>query len=303
MRKSKITKELLADRLSKKKSHKEIADEVGLSVSAIRLWAVKHGLSKTKNKTTIGRKYASWKVIGKEGKNWICECDCGTIKKMTRLHSLTNSEKCRECAREIISAKQYKGVGGLSGSYYNSLKYGANKRKIEFNISKEFLWQLYLNQNMKCSITKVNIKLSPKEKNASLDRIDSDLGYIEGNVQWVHKKINVIKWNCSTREFIYWCQLVVKNNPKISLKNDEVLSLDYENKNFSKKVERRKKVAQIDPKTEEVIKIWDSAQDATIFLNNKKSARISNYCRGYTISLAYGYKWKYEEDLNKKVNI
>ena len=47
---------------------------------------------------------------------------------------------------------------------------------------------------------------------ASLDRIDSSKGYIEGNVQWVHKRVNLMKGNMSTENFIEWCNLVVKNN-------------------------------------------------------------------------------------------
>ena len=43
---------------------------------------------------------------------------------------------------------------------------------------------------------------------ASLDRIDSNLDYIEGNVQWVHKRVNAMKSDMSTKEFLEWCTLV-----------------------------------------------------------------------------------------------
>jgi hypothetical protein len=48
---------------------------------------------------------------------------------------------------------------------------------------------------------------------ASLDRIDSSKGYVEGNVQWVHKRINIMKNDLSDSEFIEWCRVVSKNNP------------------------------------------------------------------------------------------
>lgn len=44
---------------------------------------------------------------------------------------------------------------------------------------------------------------------ASLDRIDSAKGYVEGNVQWVHKRINLMKGTLSEKDFIAFCQMVV----------------------------------------------------------------------------------------------
>ena len=43
---------------------------------------------------------------------------------------------------------------------------------------------------------------------ASLDRIDSSKGYVEGNVQWVHKMINMSKQQYSQEEFIDMCKAV-----------------------------------------------------------------------------------------------
>jgi hypothetical protein len=43
---------------------------------------------------------------------------------------------------------------------------------------------------------------------ASLDRIDSKLGYIPGNIQWVHKTINRMKVNLPEEDFVYFCRLI-----------------------------------------------------------------------------------------------
>lgn len=50
------------------------------------------------------------------------------------------------------------------------------------------------------------------ENSASLDRIDSSQGYIEGNVWWVHKIVNVIKLDFSFNELVQLCQMVVNGN-------------------------------------------------------------------------------------------
>jgi hypothetical protein len=47
--------------------------------------------------------------------------------------------------------------------------------------------------------------VSESETTASLDRIDSSKGYIEGNLQWVHKDVNIMKMDLSQVEFIDYC--------------------------------------------------------------------------------------------------
>ena len=49
----------------------------------------------------------------------------------------------------------------------------------------------------------------------SLDRIDNNKGYIEENVQWVHKDINMMKRIYSQDYFIYMCKLVAECNSGI----------------------------------------------------------------------------------------
>lgn len=45
---------------------------------------------------------------------------------------------------------------------------------------------------------------------ASLDRIDSSKGYIEGNVQWLHKDINRLKINYSDEDLIQICLEIIR---------------------------------------------------------------------------------------------
>lgn len=95
-------------------------------------------------------------------------------------------------------------------NYWSSLKTGAKRRNLEFSISIEYGWRLFLNQNKKCAISDIDLifrnnNSDKKSQTASLDRIDSSKGYVEGNVQWVHKKINTIKWDLDQKEFIELC--------------------------------------------------------------------------------------------------
>lgn len=47
-------------------------------------------------------------------------------------------------------------------------------------------------------------------RNKSIDRIDSDVGYVLSNIQLVTKEINVMKSDMSHSHFIALCKLVAK---------------------------------------------------------------------------------------------
>lgn len=111
--------------------------------------------------------------------------------------------------------KNWKGYGELSYVYYSSLLNGAKSRNLDFTVSIEYLWNLFLLQNRTCALSGLDILFPTCHKNkinqtASLDRIDSSKGYIEGNVQWVHKSINQMKWDMNQSDFLFFCQTITK---------------------------------------------------------------------------------------------
>jgi hypothetical protein len=103
-------------------------------------------------------------------------------------------------------------------------KKGALKDK-EFSVTVEYAWDLFLKQDRKCALsgqsigfntvrryTKKGWKDSRWIHTASLDRIDSSKGYIEGNVQWIHKDINWMKNSFNQNYFINTCIKVAEHN-------------------------------------------------------------------------------------------
>lgn len=48
--------------------------------------------------------------------------------------------------------------------------------------------------------------------NISIDRIDSSLGYVRGNVQFVCDIVNRIKQDLSQEELYKWCNLILKES-------------------------------------------------------------------------------------------
>lgn len=112
----------------------------------------------------------------------------------------------------------WRGHGGLSGSLYSDMKRKAAKRKIKFNVSVKYLWDLFEKQKGKCALSGVKIELPKGSSNhnrhhtASLDRINSDKGYIKGNCQWLFKTVNIMKWHYPQKEFVQFCKKIAKNN-------------------------------------------------------------------------------------------
>ncbi len=166
---------------------------------------------------------------------WLCKCVCGKEVELSR-GSLTRKRiKVKSCGcyahftRE--SNKNYNGVGELSGRYFASVRCRARQHKLEFGITKEYIRDLFLKQDKRCALSGVELKFHSRQLvfdgNASLDRIDSAKGYVEGNVQWVHKTANFMKQRLSDEEFIEWCGIVVNfQSLKRRIKDDEVV--DYQ---------------------------------------------------------------------------
>lgn len=172
-----------------------------------------------------GKKYGKLTVIGFDGiikrktfskYMWKCKCDCGNITKTTG-HSL-KSGNTLSCGCLLKRSNKdnpiYKGYEEISSSIFNVIIRRSKYNKMACNISIKYIWDLFIKQNRKCALSGLDLRF-PKNYNdygnASLDRIDSDEGYIIGNVQWVHKDINQMKSNHKEHYFIDLCKKVAEN--------------------------------------------------------------------------------------------
>lgn len=148
-------------------------------------------------------------------RRWKCICSCGNECTVNSLALSTSKNiTCLQCKSK---RKRYTGL--IANYLYSRWKHRAGKRHLDFTISKEYLENIFYSQNGKCAISGVDIyfaktskKCSTSESTASLDRIDSSKGYIEGNVQWVHKIVNIMKSSHSDEEFINWCNIITSYN-------------------------------------------------------------------------------------------
>lgn len=152
---------------------------------------------------------------------WVCRCDCGETIIVYSTHLLQSNSRSCGCGhprREKVY--NWKGCGDITGNIWDGIK-GVSKRTkrsyrrlLTFEITIEYVWDLFLQQNRKCALSSVDLQFSKtsvrKETTASLDRIDSKQGYVVGNVQWVHKDINRMKNVYSQDYFIEMCRKVAE---------------------------------------------------------------------------------------------
>jgi hypothetical protein len=197
------------------------------------------GKSKFKDLTEGDGKFGSWKVIkfaGRKGKGqiayWTCQCDCGFITDIVGT-SLTNgsSTRCRTCSNiknnqnpeKIEKVRAIKLANSQRNPFYVMLKQAESKLKrgsrvLEFNVSVDYITKLFYEQKGQCALSGREISLAKEHfwhKNggttASLDRINSSKGYIEGNLQWVHKDFQFMKSDLGQQEFLDMCVEVAKH--------------------------------------------------------------------------------------------
>lgn len=174
----------------------------------------------------IGKKFNKLTVLNEEYvKNnkviWKCLCDCKNITYCST--AKLNNGHSKSCGCENIVNKKgnqhphWTGYGEVSGCYWSSINRGAKSRNLEFSITIEEIWHLFLKQGRKCALTQQILthqkESRKKQGTASLDRIDNTKGYTIDNVQWIHKKINQIKMDLDQDEFIKLCHMVSINNP------------------------------------------------------------------------------------------
>lgn len=147
---------------------------------------------------------------------WYCRCECGNELRVKGYYLRRGKGHCG--CDKVVGPRQhsYKGYGGIYRSYWTSTQNGAKLRGLNFEISIEFAAKLFEHQEGKCALSGVDISLKRPGQTASLDRKNSLKGYTEENVQWVHKSVNLMKWDLGEDEFIELCRRVAANWPRAS---------------------------------------------------------------------------------------
>jgi hypothetical protein len=226
-----------------------IADKYGVSRSTIYTVLRESGIELkqgvAKHKAILGKTFGYLVVTkliqGKEKHHWqwraICECKkCGKKDFETSIQSLlrgrTTSCGCRRDQYLKITganSSQFTGYKEIPGSVWGRYEKRAEKKGRKIEVSIKDAYELFLEQNKKCALTGLDISFGKwrSETTASLDRIDNDEGYIKGNVQWVHKDVNIMKNIFPQDYFLGICSLVSDKFPDSKFKDSSRGNVKY----------------------------------------------------------------------------
>ena len=156
-------------------------------------------------------------IKGEDGRYYKPCSSCGEMQSYLRKtyaeHSLKVKKRCKACANSDPDSNSHKGFykDVLRCSFVHKYKANAELRSIEWNVSFDYLADLLIEQDFKCALTGFPIDAMNLNNNASLDRIDSSKGYVEGNLQWVLSEVNMMKQQYSQDRFIEICKAVSIN--------------------------------------------------------------------------------------------
>jgi len=159
-------------------------------------------------------------IKGEDGRYYKPCPSCGEMQSYLRKnyaeHSLKAKKRCKFCVNSDPDKNSHKGFykDVLRCAFAHKYKASAELRGIEWNVSFDYLADLLIEQDFKCALTGFPIQAMNINNNASLDRIDSSKGYVEGNLQWVLAEVNMMKQHYSQDRFIEICRAVSINADK-----------------------------------------------------------------------------------------
>jgi hypothetical protein len=214
----------------------DLAVKYGVKLSWLESFAAKSGLRKAGNlkhrDLQPGEKVGDLEVLRKTDKRhknnimYKCRCSCGAeflVRSTNLRREITTS--CSSCAtRKHLGGNHHRrgGCGPIGGSIWSKIRVHAHERGIVFAITVEEAVALYENQQRRCALTGLPIEFPTRFKEvnggtASLDRVDSSLGYTIDNVRWVHKAINMMRNKMTDDEFYGFCKAVVDHRETLAI--------------------------------------------------------------------------------------
>jgi hypothetical protein len=176
----------------------------------------------------IGQKFNRWTVVNSINLNSDrhpsvhCRCDCGEFASVDTGNLLSLKTKgCRKCTKIKFIGNgnpSWRGYKDIPMNFFRIIEAGAIIRDIPFQLNIEQLQDLWEIQDGICALSGIKLKICANKNQctASLDRIDSGIGYTVENVQFVHKHINMMKNRFPQQYFLDMCSKIARKVKIIS---------------------------------------------------------------------------------------
>lgn len=172
----------------------------------------------------------------------VCQnCDIEFQKPLSEIERNKKLNRSNFCSRRCVGKHNVKNFGDRSIYHYNIAKHSFNRedkytqfryhfrsilnrcaaKDIKINITIDDIIDVWNEQKGICEFTGVKLVLSSYSKikknpiyAASIDRIDSENGYVKDNIRWVSRAINWMKNNMSDELTWKLCELISENIKK-----------------------------------------------------------------------------------------
>lgn len=212
----------------------EIAKSCGVDTGTVRNRMITFGISRRRKGwdkiiDLTGKRFGRLTVLRPFGSSglkllWEAKCECGRIRSFQSSNLISGHSKSCGCIRRFTGRRchNWAGYGEISGFFWNKVVRNAKHKGFPLRVSIKSGWRMFLRQGRRCALSGVLLHFATSTKfhnegftTASLDRIDSDKGYVRGNIQWVHKSINQMKSNLPQKVFVEMCIAVAAHRKTI----------------------------------------------------------------------------------------
>lgn len=150
---------------------------------------------------------------------------------ISKIYNVSSEKISRVLKRWILDGKESnfkpKRADEIQCRYISKAKERAKKKNLECSISKQDIFDLYIEQNYICNISGQNLYFDSSgasfDGNVSIDRIDPKKGYIKENCQLLTKQVNNAKHDRTEEETIKMSYDITETNNKKALRIGEIV--------------------------------------------------------------------------------
>ena len=163
------------------------------------------------------------------GEGWAKNCpSCQGRQTYVRRIIANKSAKagtlCLPCSNKNVGKNVFMGWHrGIRVSWFNKYKNSnlARKHDYEFSINIDDVADVWEAQGQQCALSGLPLEFKSEGRHdtgqPSLDRIDSNQGYIKGNIQILDSRVNVMKNQLGQAEFVTLCRMIGNNSDVVDI--------------------------------------------------------------------------------------
>jgi hypothetical protein len=135
------------------------------------------------------------------------QCECGKEKRAVSIRDFkSEAVLCESCDKTRQCRYNERRV--TPAAYFRGIQRGATKRDLPCTVALDDILSLLVSQENRCALS--GLPISFDNSSCSLDRIDNGIGYVPGNIQWVHKKVQFMKGELAQSDFLEVCDLIAQ---------------------------------------------------------------------------------------------